>query len=73
MQWVNPPVAMMLNAGIPQLLDAGRHLPGLCEGDLTRVALQGDVGLVARAVIGGRSSKPRVRDHFEASTRRLSR
>ena len=29
MKWVNPPVAYMLHAGVPLLLDAGVHLPGL--------------------------------------------
>ena len=36
MKWVNPPVATMLHAGLPLLLDAGVHLPGLCAGDPRR-------------------------------------
>jgi hypothetical protein len=28
MKWVNPPVAYMLHAGVPLLIDAGVHLPG---------------------------------------------
>ena len=29
MKWVNPPVAFMLHAGVPLLLEAGAMLPGL--------------------------------------------
>lgn len=57
MKWVNPPVAYMLHAGAPRLLRAGVHLPGLHDGDLTRVALEGYPGLLAREVIGRRSYK----------------
>lgn len=32
MKWVNPPVAYMLHAGVPLLLEAGVHLPGLHAG-----------------------------------------
>ncbi len=57
MKWVNPPVAFMLHAGVPPLLAAGVHLPGLHAGDTTRVALEGYPGLLAREVLGGRSYK----------------
>ncbi|MFM2345493.1 MAG: hypothetical protein RL654_246 [Pseudomonadota bacterium] len=57
MKWVNPPVAFMLHAGAPALLDAGCHLPGLHEGDRSRIALEGYPGLSARAVLGRRSYK----------------
>ena len=57
MKWVNPPVAYMLHAGVPRLLDAGVHLPGLHDGDKTRVALEGYPGLLAREVLGSRSYK----------------
>lgn len=57
MKWVNPPVAFMLHAGAPRLLDAGVHLPGLHEGDKNRVALEGYPGLLAREVLGSRSYK----------------
>ncbi len=57
MKWVNPPVAYMLHAGAPRLLDAGVHLPGLHAGDLSRVALEGYPGLLAREVLGQRSYK----------------
>ncbi len=57
MKWVNPPVAYMLHAGVPLLLEAGVHLPGLHEGDPDRVALEGYPGLLARELIGRRSYK----------------
>ncbi len=57
MKWVNPPVAYMLHAGVPLLIDAGVHLPGLHAGDETRVALEGYPGLLARELLGARSYK----------------
>ncbi len=57
MKWVNPPVAYMLHAGTPRLVKAGAHLPGLIDGDITRVALEGYPGLLAREVLGKRSYK----------------
>ncbi len=57
MKWVNPPVAWMLHAGVPLLLDAGVHLPGLHAGDPQRVALEGYPGLLARELIGRRPYK----------------
>ena len=57
MKWVNPPVAWMLHAGVPLLLDAGLHLPALHDGDPTRVALEGYPGLLARELVGTRSYK----------------
>lgn len=57
MKWVNPPVAFMLHAGVPLLIDAGVHLPGLHAGDPSRVALEGYPGLLAREVLGSRSYK----------------
>lgn len=57
MKWVNPPVALMMHAGVPRLIAAGVDLPGLYQGDLTRAALEGYPGLVARGVIGRRSYK----------------
>lgn len=61
MKWVNPPVAFMLHAGVPRLLAAGAHLPGLHAGDLRRVALEGYPGLLAREVLGARSYKSDAR------------
>lgn len=66
MKWVNPPVAFMLHAGIPCLLQAGVLLPGLDPGassilDFTgqpqRVALEAYPGLLAREILSRRSYK----------------
>ena len=57
MKWVNPPVAYMLHAGVPLLLAAGVHIPGLHDGDPRRVALEGYPGLLARELLGWRSYK----------------
>jgi hypothetical protein len=57
MKWVNPPVAYMLHAGVPLLIAAGLHLPGLHAGDVSRVALEGYPGLLARELLGARSYK----------------
>lgn len=65
MKWVNPPVAFMLHAGVPRLLDAGVYLPGL-QGEpslplagrsIHKVALEAYPGLLAREVLGLRSYK----------------
>lgn len=61
MKWVNPPVAYMLHAGVPLLLQAGVHLPGLHAGDPARVALEAYPGLLARELIGRRSYKSDTR------------
>jgi hypothetical protein len=57
MKWVNPPVAYMLHAGVPLLIGAGVHLPGLLAGDSQRVALEGYPGMLARELLGSRSYK----------------
>lgn len=64
MKWVNPPVAYMLHAGVPLLLDAGAHMPGLHarsaqggDGGCERVALEAYPGLLAREILGSRSYK----------------
>lgn len=66
MKWVNPPVAYMLHAGVPALLDAGVHFPGLqapwersLSDDLgdVRIALEAYPGLLAREILGRRSYK----------------
>ena len=60
MKWVNPPVAFMLHAGVPQLRQAGVYLPGLMplpDQPPERVALEVYPGLLARAVLGRRSYK----------------
>jgi hypothetical protein len=57
MKWVNPPVAFMLHAGVPLLLQAGADLPGLHPGDKSRVALEAYPGMLAREFLGRRSYK----------------
>lgn len=61
MKWVNPPVAYMLQAGVPPLLEAGVELPGLWTPEplpgCRRVALEAYPGLLARELIGRRSYK----------------
>ena len=57
MKWVNPPVAYMLHAGVPLLIEAGVRLPGLHAGDASRVGLEGYPGLLAREVLGARPYK----------------
>ncbi len=64
MKWVNPPVAFMLHAGVPRLLDAGVAMPGLHmppPDDIQtlhpRVALEAYPGLLARELLGSRSYK----------------
>lgn len=58
MKWVNPPVAFMLHAGVPRLLEAGAALPGLYEPTgATRMALEAYPGMLARELIGRRSYK----------------
>ena len=62
MKWVNPPVAFMLHAGVPRLLDAGVELPGLHtphqeQVASRRIALEAYPGLLARELLGNRSYK----------------
>lgn len=57
MKWVNPPVAFMMHAGAPRLLQAGLSLPGLQAGDPQRVALEAYPGYLARLVLARRSYK----------------
>ncbi|WP_310626684.1 DUF429 domain-containing protein [Limnohabitans sp.] len=61
MKWVNPPVAYMLHAGMPLLIDAGVTLPRLhtpaATATPTRVALEAYPGLLARELIGNTSYK----------------
>ncbi|PKO61433.1 MAG: DUF429 domain-containing protein, partial [Betaproteobacteria bacterium HGW-Betaproteobacteria-18] len=66
MKWVNPPVAFMLHAGVPLLLQAGVTLPGLYAGPAPvsedtqpplKIALEAYPGMLAREVLGQRSYK----------------
>ena len=76
MKWVNPPVAFMMHAGVPLLLKAGVHLPGLHEGDRSRVALEAYPGWLARQLIGRASyksdDKARQTPQRAAARRRLA-
>ena len=69
MKWVNPPVAWMMHAGVPLLLDAGVHLPALHDSDRSRVALEGYPGLLARELVGRRSYKSDARARQTAERR----
>jgi len=62
MKWVNPPVAFMLHAGVPRLLDAGVTFPGFDtphqeQMASKRIALEAYPGLLARELVGNRSYK----------------
>lgn len=62
MKWVNPPVAYMLHAGVPLLMEAGVTLPGLYvppKSDCTevKIGLEAYPGFLARQVLGSRSYK----------------
>jgi Protein of unknown function (DUF429) len=69
MKWVNPPVAYMLHAGVPLLIDAGITLPRLhapavladesapSVSSSLRIALEAYPGLLARELIGNTSYK----------------
>lgn len=72
MKWVNPPVAWMLHAGVPRLLDAGVTLAGLFAGDEQRVAVEAYPGLPARELIGRRSYKSDER-HRQTAEREHAR
>jgi hypothetical protein len=72
MKWVNPPVAWMLHAGAPRLIEAGVHLPALHDGDRQRVALEAYPGLLARELIGRRSYKSDER-RKQTAERRIAR
>jgi hypothetical protein len=62
MKWVNPPVAYMLHAGVPLLVEAGVTLPGLYTPPDPaqagqKIALEAYPGFLARQVLGTRSYK----------------
>jgi hypothetical protein len=50
MKWVNPPVAYMLHAGAPLLLQAGVSVYPMHEADPERLALEAYPGLLARSI-----------------------
>lgn len=59
MKWVNPPVAFMLHAGVPLLLDAGASFPAHAHVGAAPqcIALEAYPGLLAREIVGHRSYK----------------
>jgi hypothetical protein len=61
MKLVNPPVALMFHEGATRLALAGVHIPGLADGDRTRIALEAYPGLFARKVLGRVSYKSDTR------------
>ncbi len=50
MKWVNPPVAYMLHAGAPLLLNADVTIPLMHQGDPNRIALEAYPGMIARSI-----------------------
>jgi hypothetical protein len=50
MKWVNPPVAYMLHAGAPLLLNADLTIPLMHQGDPNRIALEAYPGMIARSI-----------------------
>ena len=50
MKWVNPPVAYMLHAGAPLLLQAGVSIPKMFDSDPDRLALEAYPGMLARSI-----------------------
>ena len=61
MKRVNPPVAYMMHAGVPRMLEAGVSFPGLhrvaVAAHAQRIALEAYPGLLARECIGNTSYK----------------
>jgi hypothetical protein len=53
------PVGFMYYEGFSRLAAAGVDVPGLCDGDASRVALEGYPGWLAHALVGRRSYKNR--------------
>lgn len=57
MKLVNPPVALMFHEGAPRLAEAGVHVPGLSDGDRSRIALEAYPGLFVKQSLGRVSYK----------------
>lgn len=68
MKWVNPPVAYMLHAGAPRLLDAGVTVYSLHPGDPQRLAFEAYPGLVARSITRQSYKSDEKRKQTEART-----
>jgi Protein of unknown function (DUF429) len=73
MKLVNPPVALMFHEGAPRLAGAGVHIPGLFDGDRSRIALEAYPGLFARSVIGRASYKNDSKEKQTAARRSARR
>jgi hypothetical protein len=67
------PVGFMFYEGLPRLLAAGLHLPGLHPGDVQRVALEAYPGLLAWELIGRRSYKNGDSTEHRAARREMVR
>ncbi|XAH22491.1 DUF429 domain-containing protein [Xylophilus sp. GW821-FHT01B05] len=63
MKWVNPPVAYMLQAGVPLLRASGAYLAGVMphQAQAEKIALEAYPGLLAREVLARRSYKSDTR------------
>lgn len=74
MKWVNPPIAYMLHAGVPRLLDAGVSIPRMHAGSGgtgKRVALEAYPGMLARSITkASYKSDDRARQTEERAGRR---
>jgi hypothetical protein len=59
MKWVNPPVAYMMHAGVPLLMQAGCAFPhlGAIPKTSAKIVLEAYPGYTARQIIGSRSYK----------------
>lgn len=73
MKLVNPPVALMFHEGAPRLAAAGVHIPGLAEGDPSRVALEAYPGFFARSIVGRASYKSDTRAEHTRERREARR
>jgi len=77
MRWTNPPVAWMLHAGAPRILEAGLYVPGLTEGidssAQRRVAVEAYPGYIARKITrqSYKSDDPGMQTEARRSARRL--
>lgn len=67
------PVALMQFEGAPRLDAAGLHLPGLRDGDPSRIAVEGYPGVAARALIGRTSYKTEDRGRAASPDLRAAR
>lgn len=51
------PVGLMHHAGVPPLRRSGAHVPGLVDGDRSRIVLEAYPGVAARGLIGAKPYK----------------